>query len=386
MNNKILSNNNADKTVYLWDNVRVKKQLLYIFILLLSIITICFYMHGIVNAISKKDRDDFSTAEKCKKYHNVINSKVSSNAPYQITDGDISDEVKTCVKQGMCAWAKADCNKEVCPPAKKAWNNMTTKEQYDDDAGKDKGHPTLLHDTKVPKFVCKKAVDTYSRLKPIIDNNKKDQAKICVKWDGQTYVESVMRKCNDPDFCTVKKDHHLDCSKAKALLNNGGGSGGSSSGGGASGGSGSGGGASSGGSGGSSSGGSGGSGSGGGSGGLSGSAGNCGGGDFLGFPSWSRGLTCKGDTPFLEPGKELGMYITIILLNIVDILLRLASIVAFIVILYGGIRYVVDAHAGKSLAESGAKMILVNGVIGLIVAISAAAIVTFVVGSLSGGH
>lgn len=80
------------------------------------------------------------------------------------------------------------------------------------------------------------------------------------------------------------------------------------------------------------------------------------------------------------------MYITIILLNIVDILLRLASIVAFIVILYGGIRYVVDAHAGKSLAESGAKMILVNGVIGLIVAISAAAIVTFVVGSLSGGH
>ncbi len=224
-----------------YKNIRLSNIYKYIFVLtftlVISLIINSFYTCNIANALSKKDQEDFKTAEKCKKYHNVIRSKVSSGTPYQIIGGDIPAELKTCVKQGMCAWAKADCDIEVCPPAKKAWNNMTTKEQYDDDAGKDKGRPILLQNTKVPKSVCKKAVDTYSRLNPIINNNKKDQAKICVKWDGQTYVESVMRKCNDPDFCTVKKDHHLDCSKAKALLNNGGTPDGGSGGGGSSGGS-----------------------------------------------------------------------------------------------------------------------------------------------------
>lgn len=203
------------------------------------------------------------------------------------------------------------------------------------------------------------------------DDDDKAQAKICVKWDGQTYVESVMRKCDKPDtLCAVKKDGHLDCAKAKKLAGiSSEPSGDSSSGDSSSSGSTS---------------------SGDSSGGegtknpdradepLSGDGiGSEATGDFLGFPSWNRDV-------YFKPGRQIGPQIMKIVLNITEILLRLAGIAAVIVIIYAGAMFIIGSYSASPDGIAKAKTILINGVIGLIIAIAATAIITFIVGSLKG--
>ena len=200
----------------------------------------------------------------------------------------------------------------------------------------------------------------------------KAQAKICAKWDGQTYVESVMRKCDKPDtLCTVKKDGHLDCAKAKKLAGTSSNPSGSSKSGGSS-------------SGGSTS-----------SGGSSSSGANTknpnldshsltGGGigsgpvgDFLGFPAWNRGVN-------FNPGSKVGPELLKIVLNITEILLRLAGIAAVIVVIYAGAMFIIGSYSASPDGIAKARTILINGVIGLIIAIISTAIITFIVGSLNG--
>ncbi len=69
--------------------------------------------------------------------------------------------------------------------------------------------------------------------------------------------------------------------------------------------------------------------------------------------------------------------------NIVKILLFVLGIIAVIVIIIGGLRYVVSG--GDANAVKGAKDMILYAVVGLIVAIMAYAIVSFVVGSFSSG-
>lgn len=204
------------------------------------------------------------------------------------------------------------------------------------------------------------------------DADDKAQAKICAKWDGQTYVESVMRRCNKPGtLCTVKKDGHFDCAKAKKLAGTSSNPSGSSKSGGSS-------------SGGSAS-----------SGGSSGSGANTknpnldshsltGGGigsgpvgDFLGFPAWNRGVN-------FSPGSKVGPELLKIVLNITEILLRLAGIAAVIVVIYAGAMFIIGSYSASPDGIAKARTILINGVIGLIIAIISTAIITFIVGSLNG--
>lgn len=98
-------------------------------------------------------------------------------------------------------------------------------------------------------------------------------------------------------------------------------------------------------------------------------------GDFLGFPAWNRGVCFK-------PDSQVGPEVLKIVLNVIDMLMRLAGIVAVIVIIYAGVLFIICGYAPSAPNAVKAKTTLINGVIGLAIAIAATAIVTFVVGSL----
>lgn len=100
-------------------------------------------------------------------------------------------------------------------------------------------------------------------------------------------------------------------------------------------------------------------------------------GDFLGFPAWNRDVN-------FEPGNEIGPQVMKIVLNITEILLRLAGIAAVIVIIYAGAMFIIGSYSSSPDGIAKAKTILINGVIGLVVAIAATAIVSFIAGSLKG--
>lgn len=102
----------------------------------------------------------------------------------------------------------------------------------------------------------------------------------------------------------------------------------------------------------------------------------CGGG-FLGFPHWYTHLPGSGSC---QPRLTSLNQIWVIVLNIVDIMIRLAGVVAVGMIIWGGFKYI------KSQAEPGeltqAKNIIINAVIGLVLVIAAVAIVEFAAGSI----
>lgn len=100
-------------------------------------------------------------------------------------------------------------------------------------------------------------------------------------------------------------------------------------------------------------------------------------GDFLGFPAWNR------DVHF-SPDSEIGPQVMKIVLNITEILLRLAGIAAVIVIIYAGAMFIIGSYSSSPDGIAKAKTILINGVIGLVIAIAATAIVSFIAGSLKG--
>jgi len=67
---------------------------------------------------------------------------------------------------------------------------------------------------------------------------------------------------------------------------------------------------------------------------------------------------------------------------IINVLLGLIGVVAVIMLIYGGFRYVLSA--GDEKATTGAKNTILFAIIGIVVAVLAFAIVNFVIGGLSG--
>lgn len=68
--------------------------------------------------------------------------------------------------------------------------------------------------------------------------------------------------------------------------------------------------------------------------------------------------------------------------TIINILLILASLVAVIMIIYGGVRYIISR--GEEDEAAAAKNVILYAVIGLIVIGLSAAIANFVIGAISG--
>lgn len=101
--------------------------------------------------------------------------------------------------------------------------------------------------------------------------------------------------------------------------------------------------------------------------------------DFLGLPPWHRGLTCDGDVVDLS-AKPIGETVVIIALNMVDMALRLLSLVAIGFIIFGGFQYMIARGEPGGVAKG--KATVTHAVIGLIIGIASSAIVGFLVSRL----
>ena len=97
--------------------------------------------------------------------------------------------------------------------------------------------------------------------------------------------------------------------------------------------------------------------------------------NFLSFPTWYEFLNCN-------PGPEITKIndVWLIVAAIVDILLRIAAILAVGFIIYGGIKYITSQ--GNPDQTNSARNLILSAVIGLIVTIVASVVVTFIAGAI----
>lgn len=116
----------------------------------------------------------------------------------------------------------------------------------------------------------------------------------------------------------------------------------------------------------------------------------CQAGGFFGFPAWYEYLDVTVDDQGgcdvqairysdEEESLNLGATIGAVLLAIVEILLRVAGIVAVGFVIYGGVSYTLSQGAPEKTAAS--KNIILNGLIGLVIA-SLAVVIVNLVGNL----
>jgi hypothetical protein len=104
--------------------------------------------------------------------------------------------------------------------------------------------------------------------------------------------------------------------------------------------------------------------------------------NFLYFPTWYRGLECDADGNInIGQGTDLSTTIFKIALNIIDIALRIAGILAVGFVIWGGFQYVL-ARGEPEKAKQALDTIL-KAVIGAVIAMIAAMVVSFVVWRLS---
>ena len=102
------------------------------------------------------------------------------------------------------------------------------------------------------------------------------------------------------------------------------------------------------------------------------------GGNFLGFPTWYKYLegediAGKCSVIFNFP-NDIGK----ILLAVIEILLRVVAIVALVFVIIGAVRY--TTSQGQPDSTAAARKTILNSLIGLVIAVSAAAIVSFIGG------
>ena len=108
-------------------------------------------------------------------------------------------------------------------------------------------------------------------------------------------------------------------------------------------------------------------------------------GDFLTFPAWYDGLVDNQTNCELKPiGNESGevplrRFVTLVALNVVEIILQLIAYAAVAFLIVGGFRYLTST--GDPNLMSAAKKTITNAIIGLVIAIFSAAIVNLVAGA-----
>jgi type IV secretion system pilin len=112
------------------------------------------------------------------------------------------------------------------------------------------------------------------------------------------------------------------------------------------------------------------------------SAAPCPGGNFLLFPKWYKYLPSVPNSHPCSPQLSGLNDVWLIVAAIIEILLRVAAILAVVFVIYAGFSYVTSQ--GDPEATGRAKGTLVNALIGLAVAVTAAAIVSFIAKSIHG--
>jgi hypothetical protein len=106
--------------------------------------------------------------------------------------------------------------------------------------------------------------------------------------------------------------------------------------------------------------------------------------DFLGFPAWYDGLL-NSDCEIRKPqsdnnGGGIGTFIWRIVLNIIEIALRLVAWLSAGFIIYGGFRYLTSS--GTPDRTAAAKKTIQNAVVGLIISFMSVLVVTLVAGGI----
>lgn len=101
------------------------------------------------------------------------------------------------------------------------------------------------------------------------------------------------------------------------------------------------------------------------------------GGFLLGFPHWYEYLNGIRDAS----GKCVPSIVAIndvwlIVAAAIEILIRVAAVLAVVMIVYGGFSYVTSQ--GEPEATAKAKGTLINALVGLVIAVSAASIISFI--------
>lgn len=103
--------------------------------------------------------------------------------------------------------------------------------------------------------------------------------------------------------------------------------------------------------------------------------------NLLSFPTWYRGLSCNAAGEIDIAGGEPATIVFTIALNVIDIALRIVGLLAVGYLIYGGFRYVTSRGSPEETKK--AQDIILKAVIGLIIAMLSAVIVSFVVSRLN---
>lgn len=109
----------------------------------------------------------------------------------------------------------------------------------------------------------------------------------------------------------------------------------------------------------------------------------CGGGDFLGLPKWHKYLEGEGSGVDCSPVLNGIGDIWLIVMAIIELLLRIAAIVAVVYVVIGGFKFITSR--GNPDKINSARNTLQDGLIGLVIAIIATAVVSFIARSFEDG-
>jgi hypothetical protein len=112
---------------------------------------------------------------------------------------------------------------------------------------------------------------------------------------------------------------------------------------------------------------------------------------FFSLPTWYKylgleyeGITQRCEVRFslIENGVFNGSGLLLIALAVIDILIRIAALVAVAYVIYGGFQYMTSQASPEG--TKAAQSTILNAVIGLVIAVLAAAIVSFIGFSIGG--
>jgi hypothetical protein len=106
----------------------------------------------------------------------------------------------------------------------------------------------------------------------------------------------------------------------------------------------------------------------------------CSGSGFLNFPTWYQYLPGTRTSSSCTPQLSSLSGIWLIVAAVIEILLRLAAILAVGVIIYAGIEYMTSQ--GNPERTNRAQGTIIGAAVGLAIAILSAVIVTFIAGSI----
>jgi hypothetical protein len=105
-------------------------------------------------------------------------------------------------------------------------------------------------------------------------------------------------------------------------------------------------------------------------------------GGFLGFPNWNSGLTCDvgaNGQPYTVI-DSIPTFIWTIVLNVIDILMRIAGMIAVVMLLFNGFQYMTSGGQADKIAA--AKKGLLQAIVGLLITVMAVSIIGFIVGRI----